>query len=94
MFITIKRYGSKSLTSVLDAGKLNDNGEDDDNNEKRVIEEIREHVKFSFLQFPSIYFVEHLHQHESVEENAIMFSSLIVPFCDSDRGLDIEQLRT
>jgi hypothetical protein len=36
-------------------------------------------VYFLWLQFSSVYLVENLEQYEYIEEDAVMFTSLIVP---------------
>ena len=85
---------SEGLSSVLNACELNQNGDEEDDEEEGVVEEVGEDVQLSFLQFPGVDFVEDLHQDKGVEEDAVVFAGLVVPLADSDGRLDVEELGT
>lgn len=78
------------MSSELDTGHLNDDGEHNDEKEERVIKEVLEYVDFIGFQFSGIDFVENLKQDKCIEEDAIMFSAFDSPFSDSDGGLNTE----
>ena len=63
---------------------MDHDGDDEDDKEEGIVEEILEDVEFSFLEFPSVDLVEDLHQDKSVEEDAVVFASLVVPLTDTD----------
>ena len=75
---------SEGLSSELNAGELDRDGDDEDDKEERIVEEILENVQLSFLEFPGVDFIEDLHQDEGVEEYAVMFAGLVVPLADAD----------
>jgi hypothetical protein len=54
----------------------------DNDQEKRIVKEMFKNVDFFWLQLSGIDFIENLEQNENVEENAVMFTSLIVPVLD------------
>lgn len=74
-----QRNSSKRLTTELDARNLDHNGDDQDENEERVVKEVLEDVDLGLFQLSGIDFVEDLHQDESVEEDTVMSSILVVP---------------
>ena len=76
--------GLEGFASVLDHGELDDDGADEDDQEKFVVEEVFKYVVFLSLQLSGIDLVEDLQQHEHVEEDRIVFSGLIVPVSHTD----------
>jgi len=82
MFIEGKRYGSKGLSTKFYASDLDDKGENEDQEEHRVVEEICKYIDLGFFELSGIDLIEDLHQDEAVEENAVMFSTFIVPVTD------------
>ena len=51
------------------------------------------HVYFFCLQFSGVDLIEHLKQHENVEEDAVMFTSLIVPIFNLNGWWNSENFR-
>ena len=96
MFALGQGNGSQGLTTKLHTRDLDHDRDYQDKNEERVVEEILEDVDLSLLKFPGVDLVEHLHQDEGVEEDAVMSSVFIVPVrrTHTDRGLNTEELRT
>ena len=84
MLVEGERDCSESLASELDAGDLNGNCNDEDDDEEGIVEEVSEDVEFCFLEFSSIDLVEDLHQDKGVEEDAVMFACLCSPLIDAD----------
>jgi hypothetical protein len=64
---------------------LDDNGRHKDHEEQFVIEELLKNVKFICFQLSGIDFVKDLKQDEHIEEDRVVFPSLIVPFLYSNR---------
>lgn len=75
----------KGLSSVFDHGQLDDNGGNDDNDEKLVVEEVLKNVVLVVLQLSGVDLVEDLKQNEHVEEDGVVLSCLFVPIANSDR---------
>ena len=94
MLVLGEGHCSEGLSSVLNACELNQNGDEEDDEEEGVVEEVGEDVQLSFLQFPGVDFVEDLHQDKGVEEDAVVFAGLVVPLADADGRLDVEELGT
>ncbi len=88
-----KFYGFHGLASVFDHGQLNDDGGNDDDQEERVVEEVFENVSFFCLEFSGVDFIENLEEDEDVEEDAIMFTCLIIPILDLNGGWDSKDFR-
>lgn len=63
---------------------MNDDGSDQDDQEKWVVEEVFEDVGFFWLQFSGVDFVEDLEQDENVEEDAVMFTGFLIPVSSLD----------
>lgn len=82
------------MSTELDTCNLDNDCGNQDDDEQWVVEEVSENIDFSWLEFSGVYLVEYLHKHESVEENAVVFTRLNSPLFHSDWGLDSEQLRT
>lgn len=87
-------HGLEGLSTVFDHGELDDDGGHQDDQEQLVVEEVLEHVDLVGLQLTSVDLVEHLEEHEDVEEDGVVFAGLIVPLAHSDGGGDAEQLGT
>ena len=79
MFVEGQRNCSEGLATELDAGDLDNEGDDENDKEERVVEEILEDIDLCFLEFSGVDLVEDLHQDETVEEDAIVLSVFIVP---------------
>jgi hypothetical protein len=94
MFFTSKRDGSEGVSSEFDTSQLDENGEDEDDEEERVVEEVLEDVDFRRLKLTGVDLVEDLHQHETVEEDAVVLSAIISPLLNADRRLDAQQFGT
>lgn len=86
--------GLKGLASVLDHGELDDDGGNNNHQEELVVEEVLEDVVFVVLELTGVDLVEDLEQHENVEENGVVLSSLIVPVTHTNGWGDTEQFRT
>lgn len=84
MLIGGQRNCSQGLPTKLNAGKLDGDGENEDDDEEGVVEEVLENVDLRRLELPGVDLIEHLHQHEGVEEYAVMLAILTVPLRDSD----------
>lgn len=80
----------QGLASELDDTELNDEGEDQDSHEQRVVEEVLEDVDFLVLELSSVDFIEDLKQHEDVEEDGVVLACLIIPVLHSDGRGNIE----
>ena len=87
-------HSLEGLSAVFDHGELDDDGGHQDDQEQLVVEEVLEHVDLVWLQLTSVDLVEHLEEHEDVEEDGVVLAGLIVPLAHSDGGGDAEQLRT
>ena len=92
MLVEGEGHGSKGMSSELDTGDLNRHGEDQNDEEQGIVEEVFEDVYLFRLELPGVDLVKDLHQHKCVEEDAVMFSTFHSPLLDSDRGLEAEQL--
>ena len=44
MFVKVERHCAQGLSTVLNAGKLDDDGHDEDDEEERVVEEVGKYV--------------------------------------------------
>ena len=73
------------FAAVLDHGELDDDGGHHDDQEQLVVEEVLENVHLIVLQLTCVDLVEHLQQHEHVEEDRVMLAGLVVPVAYSDR---------
>ena len=94
MFVEGKRDGSEGLASEFDAGHLDGNCNDEDDDEEGVVEEVGEDVEFGFLEFSGVDLVEDLHQDKGVEEDAVVFACLCSPLADADGRLDAHEFGT
>ena len=94
MLVQVKRHGLEGLSSELDAGVLHYEGHQQNDDEKRVVEEVSEDVELGLLQLPGVNLIEDLHQHEGVEEDAVVFAGLVSPLSHTDRRLYSEDLGT
>jgi len=81
-------------SSVLDHGKLDDNGSNNNNQEEFVVEEVFEDVGFIGFEFSCVDFVEDLEEHKDVEEDGVVLSGLVVPFSDVNGWRNAEELGT
>jgi len=82
------------FSSVLDHSQLNDDGADNDDEEKFIVEEVFEHVSLLIFELPCIDFIEDLQQHEHVEEDGVVFACLIIPIFNANGWGNTEELRT
>lgn len=73
------------MSSELDTGELDGDGEDEDDEEERVVEEVLKDIDLGRLQLPSIDLVEDLQQHEGMEEDTVVLSGLDRPLLRADR---------
>lgn len=85
VFLNGEGDGTERMSSELDASELDGEGEDEDDREEGVIEEVLEDVDLSRFQLPGVDLVEDLKQHEGMEEDAVMFSGLDSPLLSADR---------
>lgn len=69
MFLLVQWDSLEGLTTEFNAEHLNGNGKDQNDQEKRVVEEVLEYVQLSGFEFTSVNFVEDLQQDENVEEH-------------------------
>ena len=79
MLVEAQRDGSQRLATEFDAGDLDNEGEDENNKEERVVEEVLEDIDLCFLEFSGVDLVEDLHQDETVEEDGVVLSAFIGP---------------
>lgn len=84
----------EGLATILNHGELDDDGSHQNDEEEFVVEEVLEDVVLIVLQLTSIDLVEHLQQHEDVEEDWVMLTGLIVPVAHSNRWGNAEEFRT
>jgi len=66
------------LATILNHQALNNNSHYDNDNEEIVVEEPIENVVLLLSKFPAVDFVEHLHEHERVEQNCEVFDLVFV----------------
>lgn len=93
MLVQVEGNGLEGLSSELDARELHGEGHQENDDKQRVVEEVGEDVELGLLQLPGVDLIEDLHQHEGVEEDAVVLAGLVGPFSHTDRGLDSEDLR-
>lgn len=82
------------FSSVFDHSQLDDDCHDHNDQEKFVVEEVFENVVLISFEFSGVDLVEDLKQHEDIEEDGVVFTSLVVPVFDSDWARDSEDFRT
>ena len=90
MLVEVEGHCAQGLSTVLNAGELDDDGHDEDDEEERVVEEVGKYVDLGWFQFAGVDLVEDLKENESVEEEAVMATSCVVPVFDSNGRLDAE----
>lgn len=93
MLLSVQGDSSERVSTELNAADLDHDGDHKNEQEERIVEEVLEDVDFVRFQLSGVDFVEDLHQHEGIEENAVMFSALDSPFLDADRRLNSEDFR-
>ncbi len=89
----IQRDSLKRLSAEFHHADLDDKGEDENNEEEGIIEEIFEYVNFLTLELTGVDFIKNLQQHKCVEKYAVMLSRFICPILHCDRRLDTEKFR-
>lgn len=94
VFVEWKFNSLHWFTSVFDHGQLNDDGSNQNNQEKWVVEEVFKDVGFLWLKFSGVDFIEDLKQDENVEEDAVMFTSFLIPVSSLDWWWNSENFRT
>ena len=88
MFFRCERSASEGFSSVLDHDDLDCNGYDHDDQEQSVVEETLEYVVLLGTQLTSVDLVEHLHEHECVEQDGIVVAlwCWVSLYCDLSSG--------
>ena len=79
--------------TVLHYQHLDYNSHDLNGDEDPIGADACENVEFSFTQFATIYFVEDLHEDETMENNRKMYSLLLVPCVHVKGARDIKKFR-
>lgn len=84
MLVSIEWNCSKGFSSEFNASELDGDSKDQNYEEERVVEEIFKYINFRRLEFTCINFIKNLHQNESMEEDTVMLSCLVVPFFNAN----------
>lgn len=61
MLVEVKRNGSERLATEFNTRNLNKNSDEENDEEKRVVEEVFKDIDFGLFKFSGIDFVEDLH---------------------------------
>ena len=77
MLLPGKRNCSDRLATILNEGALYNNGKNNDEKEEQVVEETLENI-VDLAQLTGVDLVEHLHEHEGMENEGIVLNLLIV----------------
>lgn len=91
MLVHSKFRTSNSSSSVGSDRHLYNNGDENNGNKHRVIEESFEYIFLFFFQFSGINFIENLHVYENIEEHGEMLSIFLVPVVVSNTVRYIEK---
>ena len=78
------------MSSIFYTGELNGKSKDQNDKEKRIVEEIAENIDLAWFELSGIDLIEDLQENESVEKDTVVLSRLIIPLLNSDRGRNTE----